>query len=90
MTDEACDKKTVDLLMAIISSQDGVDDVDRLLTRKFGDRIYVETEISVCGDLSLREAHAVAQRVHNSIEAGCPEVKHVTVHVNPSDHSPEE
>ncbi len=90
MTDEACDKKTVDLLMAIISSQDGVDDVDKLLTRKFGDRVYVETEISVCGDLSLRDAHAVAQRVHNSIEAGCPEVKHVTVHVNPSDHPPEE
>lgn len=84
MTDEACDTKTVDRLNAIISSQEGVDNVDKLLTRKFGDRIYVETEISVNGDLNLRDAHEIAVRVHNSIEVGCPEVKHVTVHVNPT------
>lgn len=86
MTDEACDEKTVDFLRAIIASVDGVEDIDKLLTRKFGDRIYVEAEISVCGDLSLRDAHEVARIVHNNIETGCPQVKHCTVHVNPSDH----
>ncbi len=90
MTDEACDRAMVDRLAAIISSEEGVDDIDKLLTRKFGDRIYVEAEISVCGDVPLRDAHAVAKRVHNSIEAGCPQVKHVTVHVNPSDHGEED
>ena len=90
MTDEACDRDTVDRLRAIISSEDGVDDLDKLLTRKFGDRVYVEAEISVRGDLSLREAHEVAKRVHDSIERGCPEVKHCSVHVNPTDHEPNE
>ena len=90
MTDEACDRDTVDRLRAIISSEDGVDDLDKLLTRKFGDRIYVEAEISVRGDLSLREAHEIAKRVHNSIERGCPEVKHCSVHVNPTDHDADE
>lgn len=85
MTDEACDPEFVDRLAAIISSQEGVDDIDKILTRKFGDRIYVEAEISVCGDLPLRDAHAIARAVHNSIEAGCPQVKHVTVHVNPTE-----
>ena len=90
MTDEACDRDTVDRLRAIITSEDGVDDLDKLLTRKFGDRIYVEAEISVRGDISLREAHEVAKRVHNSIERGCPEVKHCSVHVNPTDHDVDE
>lgn len=86
MTDEACDRETVDRISAIVSTQEGVEDVDKLLTRKFGDRIYAEVEISVCGDITLREAHDVARRVHNAIEMGVPNVKHVTVHVNPSDH----
>ncbi len=90
MTDEACDQATVDRLEAIVSSEDGVDDVDKLLTRKFGDRIYVEVEISVCGDIPLRDAHSIARRVHNSIEVGVPQVKHVSVHVNPSDHPDDE
>lgn len=86
MTDEACDPQTVDRLTALVQSQEGVEHVDKLLTRKFGDRIYVEVVISACGDMLLRDAHAVAQRVHNAIEAGEPTVKHVTVHVNPTDH----
>lgn len=85
MTDEACEPAFVDRLVAIVSSQEGVDDIDKVLTRKFGDRIYVEVEISVCGDLPLRRAHEVARIVHNAIESGCPQVKHVTVHVNPTD-----
>lgn len=87
MTDEACDSQTVEMLTSLISSQDGVADVDKLLTRKFGDRIYVEVEISVDGDLPLRAAHEIARNVHNKIEAGLPLVKHITVHVNPSDHT---
>lgn len=86
MTDEACDPATVDRIAALVASQEGVADIDKLLTRKFGDRIYVEAEISVDGDMPLRAAHEIARRVHNAIEAGVPLVKHVSVHVNPSDH----
>lgn len=86
MTDEACDPQTVESLRSILSEDDGVDDVDKLITRKFGDRIYVEAEISVNGDLPLRAAHAIAKRVHDRIETDFPQVKHVSVHVNPTDH----
>ena len=86
MTDEACDPQTEARIAALISSTEGVEHIDKLRTRKFGDRIYVEAEISVCGDISLRDAHAVAQCVHTGIEKGCPQVKHISVHVNPTDH----
>ena len=77
-------------IAAVIAAEDGVDDVDKLLTRKFGDRIYVEAEISVNGDMPLSDAHAIAKRVHDSIERGIPAVKHCTVHVNPVDHAEDE
>ena len=40
-------------------------------------------EIRADGRQSLTQAHAVAQRVHDALEAGFPQVKHCMVHVNP-------
>lgn len=83
MTDEACDDATEKELKEYISACDGVKCLDGLMTRLFGNRIYVIAEIACNGDLSLYEAHAIAERVHDGIEANFPLVKHVTVHVNP-------
>ena len=57
--------------------------VDLLRTRKFGEKIYVEMEICVDGNLRLREAHDVAERLHDALETAYPLVKHVMIHVNP-------
>ena len=50
----------------------------------FGNKIYVDLEIGADGNETLREAHAVAERVHNHIEKEFPKVKHIMVHVNPA------
>ena len=42
-----------------------------------------DVEISVDADLSLREAHAIAERVHDGLEHDFSNIKHVMVHVNP-------
>ena len=52
-------------------------------TRVFGNRIYVDIEICADGNLTLTEGHAIAQRVHDAVEEGFPEVKHIMVHANP-------
>lgn len=83
MTDEACDEKTETEIKEFIAGCDGVLRVDSLLTRMFGNRIYVIAEIACDGALPLTEAHAVAEAVHEGIENNFPLVKHVTVHVNP-------
>jgi cation diffusion facilitator family transporter len=85
MTDEACDPETIDRIEALISAQEGVLGLDRLYTRRFGERIFVDVEIRADGDLSLRESHAIAELVHDHIEEEFPSVKHCMVHVNPSD-----
>lgn len=83
MTDEACDEKTQNQIRDFILSCEGVKHVDGLLTRMFGNRIYVIAEIACERELPLYQAHEIAETVHNGIEEQFPLVKHVTVHVNP-------
>lgn len=57
--------------------------IDSLITRKFGDKIYVDLELGVDGDMKLKEAHDIAEEVHDLIEKNFTDVKHVMVHLNP-------
>lgn len=83
MVDRSCDAETVLALERLVSKVDGVEHLDSLQTRIFGCRIYVDVEISVKDDLSLLQAHRIAETVHTAIEANFPLVKHCMVHVNP-------
>ncbi len=85
MVDKACDEETEKELTQCALEQEGVLGVDLLHTRVFGNKIYVDIEICADGDETLRQAHAVAERVHNSIEKNFPRVKHIMVHVNPAE-----
>ncbi len=83
MTDKACDEKTESEIKAFVSSCEGVAAVDELMTRLFGNRIYVIVEIACDSELPLYKAHEIAEQVHDGVEQNFPLVKHVTVHVNP-------
>ena len=83
MTDEACDEDTENGIREYVQSCEGVKRIDKLLTRMFGNRIYVIVEIACERDLPLYEAHEIAENVHKGIEEKFQTVKHVTVHVNP-------
>lgn len=84
VVDEACDDETISKIKDIASSQDGVINVDMIKTRLFASKIYIDLEISVEGEKSLKEAHEVAQNVHDEIEKNIELVKHCMVHVNPA------
>ena len=85
MVDRACDEETEEQLKNCALAQDGVLGIDLLHTRTFGNKIYVDIEISADGSMSLFEAHTIAEQVHDSIEQNFPKVKHIMVHVNPSE-----
>ncbi len=70
-------------LRTFIEAQPGVEKVDLLHTRQFGNKIYAELEIAVDRYMSLIDAHAIAERVHGELEQQYPKIKHVTIHVNP-------
>ncbi len=83
MVDKAADAETETKLREAVLSTDGVLGIDRLMTRLFGSRLYVEVEITADGELLLNQSHEIAERVHNNIEAEFPAIKHCMVHVNP-------
>lgn len=83
LTDEACDEETINKIYNIINKQTGVKRIDEVKTRKFGNRIYVDVEISADGESTLRKTHEIAENIHDSIEENIESVKHCMVHVNP-------
>lgn len=85
MVDHSCDEETEKEMRDFVLAQKEVLSVDLLHTRIFGNKIYVDVEIGVNGSYTLRQAHEIAEEVHEGIEKNFPKVKHVMVHVNPAD-----
>ena len=83
MVDKACDDETEESMRKCVLEQEGVLGIDMLLTRVFGNKIYVDLEICADGERPLKETHDIAERVHDCIEREFPKVKHIMVHVNP-------
>ena len=83
MLDTACPKEVEEAMRQTVLSQPGVLHIDRLQTRLFGDRIYVEVEIAADANVPLSQAHETSAQVHHAIERQFPKVKHCMVHVNP-------
>ncbi|PKK97628.1 MAG: hypothetical protein CVV56_05510 [Tenericutes bacterium HGW-Tenericutes-1] len=87
VVDQAADVETIEEIKNVVSSQEGVLALDDLKTRIFGAKLYVDIEIAVDSELSLKLAHEIAEKVHDEIEAKIENVKHCMVHVNPAGHS---
>ena len=84
VVDRACSEDTIAEIKQLALEINGVLDVDLIKTRMFGNKIYIDLEISAAKDLSLEKAHSIAHQVHDAIESKLKDVKHCMVHVNPS------
>lgn len=83
MMDTSCGIDYEKKMRAYIEDQKGILSVDLLHTRYFGNKIYIDVEISVDQNLTLLAAHEIAEQVHDKIEKNYDNIKHVMVHVNP-------
>lgn len=83
LTDEACDSGLVEQMQDCAAGMNGVLAIDDMKTRMFGNKVYVDIEIECDGNMTLLEAHSIAEEVHDQIEKSFPDVKHCMVHVNP-------
>lgn len=84
MVDASCGEEFEERVRAIVEAEEDVRRIDMLHTRQFGDKVYIDLEIAIDGSMQLVAAHAIAEDVHDKIEAAFPEVKHVMIHVNPA------
>ena len=85
MLDTSCDSEFEEELKNYIEKQNGVNRIDLLHTRLFGNKIYVDLEIAVDPYISLIDAHEIAESVHSSVEKQYPNIKHIMIHVNPDE-----
>ena len=83
MVDKSCDKEVIDKVISVIEKNESVKNIDDIKTRQFGNKAYVDVEISVDENLLLKDAHKVAEEIHDSVENEINIVKHCMVHVNP-------
>ncbi len=84
MVDHACSPEVVEQIREVIFTTRGVETLDDLKTRRFGNKSYVDIEIGVDPTLSVVAAHDIAEALHHRIEQELPEVKHCMVHINPN------
>ena len=81
--DKSCDKETVEQIRGIVMSAEGVQGIERLNTRLFGNKIYVDVEIYFDGNASLFKTHNVMKYIHDEVESKVADVKHCLVHATP-------
>ena len=85
MVDHSCAAQTEEDIRKAALGIQGVKKIDDLKTRLFGDKIYVDMEISVDGSIQLADAHEIAEQVHRTVESAFPLCKHCMIHVNPAE-----
>lgn len=83
LIDSSCSEEEIEKIKQIIFEVEGVERIDKLMTRRFGSKIYVDLEIAQKGSLTLYESHEIAEKVHDRLEEKMKEIKHCMIHVNP-------
>ena len=83
MLDTSCSVETIEEIESIVLSTKGVTGIDLLKTRQFGNKIYIDLEITANKNISFERSHKIAHNVHDNIEKNIKEVKHCMVHINP-------
>ena len=83
LVDESPVQEVFDDIEKAILEFAGVMAIDDLKIRRHMTEFYVDVEIAVFAELSLIEAHQIAEKVHVGIERKFPKVIHCMVHVNP-------
>lgn len=84
MLDTSCGEEYERNLRHFIAQISGVERVNSVHTRQFGNKIYIDAEIAVDGNLSLTRAHDIASLVHDKVEKQFENVKHIMIHVEPA------
>lgn len=68
---------------------EGVGDVHKIRSRRIRGRYLVELHVLVSPDINIEEAHKIAHQVEKKIMQEIPQIKDVTIHIEPSENQQE-
>jgi cation diffusion facilitator family transporter len=83
---DSVDPALVHRAEAAARDADGVQGVSMVRARWIGHTVHAEAWIIADADLTLSQAHAVAERARHMMLHAVPKLSSVTVHVDPCDH----
>ncbi|HEY4544017.1 MAG TPA: cation diffusion facilitator family transporter [Tissierellaceae bacterium] len=83
LVDESASEEIINEINKIASSTKGVINVNRLRTRVFGNRIFVDIDIQVDPNITVKEGHDISAVLHDRLESEITDIKHTMVHVEP-------
>lgn len=83
LLDVSCDENLRNEIIDIIEDFEEVKSISELKTRMFGNKVYIDADIFLDGDKTLKEANSVAVKMHDTIEDKLHIVKHCNIHVLP-------
>lgn len=85
------DAEVYERIFAVISKVEGVYNPHRARVRKIGHRYVVAVDVEVDGEISLNQAHLLADQVEVRIRKELVDVYDVLIHTEPiGDHNPDE
>ena len=83
LVDTSADENIINKIKDETLKIHGVKSIHDLKTRIFGNKVYVDIELCVNSELTVKESHDIATKVHDNIENKIENIKHCMVHIEP-------
>ncbi|MBN1124511.1 MAG: cation transporter [Sedimentisphaerales bacterium] len=83
LTERSADAKTMEQICQIIASEERIRNWHKLRTRTVGREIFLDLHILVDPDLSITEAHAIADNLERSLHDQMSRPLNIMVHIEP-------
>ncbi len=83
LMDGTKDNKIYNIIFKAIDSVEGVKNPHRVVVRNVGHKLKIGADIEVDGNMSLKEAHELSNKVEESIRSKIDHLFDVTIHVEP-------
>jgi len=77
-------ERKMDKLVEKLATVEGVKEVHEISANFVGGKIYITLHAYVNPELSVEEAHGIAESIEDNIKAGIKAIENVTVHVEPA------
>jgi cation diffusion facilitator family transporter len=83
---DSVDSELVDKSERVLLSVDGIESVETVRIRWVGHELFAEAVVVSDCDLSLAEAHAIAEEAHHRLLHEIPRLTEVVIHTDPCNH----
>lgn len=83
ITEHSADKKSIEKISRILSTEQDVLDWHALRTRRVGGELFVDLHVLVDPEISVRDSHVICERVEEKIERELTKPVNVLIHIEP-------